>query len=305
MAEPLRVAIHLRVPLDLRLTLGPLRHGTGDPTIRFAPDGVWRVTRTGGGPAVLHLRIAQAALEASAWGPGAQEALDGVPALVGLDDEPERFRPAHPLLADLHRRLPGLRIGRTGRVFETLLPAIIEQKVVGDEARRSYRALVHRYGEPAPGPERMPPGMRLTPEPRVLAALPYYESHPLGLERRRAATIRRAAAAADRLERAATLPTDQAMDLLTAMPGIGPWTAAETLRVAAGDPDLVSPGDYHLPDLVAWALAREARGDDTRMWELLEPFRGQRGRVVRLLEASGIRAPRFGPRMPLRRLASG
>ncbi len=54
--------------------------------------------------------------------------------------------------------------------------------------------------------------------------------------------------------------------------------------------------------MVAWALAGEARGTDERMLELLEPYRGQRGRVLRLLELAGVRAPRYGPRMAPRRI---
>lgn len=286
--------------VDLALTLGPLRHGTGDPTIRIAPDGIWWATRTPAGPATLRLIQEGRAIVAAAWGPGAEVALDGVPALLGADDDPDAFRPEHPLLAGLHRRLRGLRIGRTGTIFEALLPAIIEQKVVGDEARRSYRALLRQYGEPAPGNA----GLRLAPAPTTLAGLPYFAFHPLGIEQRRAETIRRAAALARRLEDGVGMTTAQATRRLTAIPGIGPWTAAEALRVALGDPDLVSLGDYHLPNLVGWALASEARADDRRMLELLEPYRGQRGRVVRLLEASGIRAPRFGPRIPARSIAA-
>jgi hypothetical protein len=56
-------------------------------------------------------------------------------------------------------------------------------------------------------------------------------------------------------------------------------------------------GDFHMPSLVTWALAGEPRGTDDRMLELLEPFAGHRGRVVRLLKTSGIRAPRYGPRL--------
>jgi 3-methyladenine DNA glycosylase/8-oxoguanine DNA glycosylase len=290
----------LPFPLDLGLTLGPLRHGAGDSTIRFAPDGVWRATRTREGPGTIRLVLGHRELTATAWGPGAAAALDGVPALLGFDDDPAVFQPSLPLLADLHRRLAGLRIGRTGAVFEALLPAIIEQKVVGEEARRSYRALIRSHGEAAPGPA----DLRLAPEPATLAALPYFAFHPLGIERRRADTIRRAAARAARLEEAASMGSDDAMARLTAIPGIGRWTAAEALRVALGDPDLVSVGDYHLPNVVAWALAREPRGDDARMLGLLEPYRGQRGRVIRLLEAGGIGAPRFGSKMPIRSIAS-
>jgi 3-methyladenine DNA glycosylase/8-oxoguanine DNA glycosylase len=292
--------LSLPVPLDLGLTLGPLRHGAGDPTIRFGADGVWRATRTPEGPATVRLVLDGAEVTATAWGPGAAVALDGVPALLGFDDDPAVFRPALPLLADLHRRLAGLRIGRMGAIFEALLPAIIEQKVVGEEARRSYRALIRNHGEQAPGPA----DLRLAPAPATLAALPYFAFHPLGIERRRADTIRRAAARAARLEEAALMAPPAAMARLTAIPGIGPWTAAEALRVALGDPDLISVGDYHLPNMVAWALAGEPRGDDARMLELLEPYRGQRGRVVRLLEAAGIGAPRFGPKMPIRSIAS-
>jgi 3-methyladenine DNA glycosylase/8-oxoguanine DNA glycosylase len=293
-------SLRLPFPLDLGLTLGPLRHGAGDPTIRFAPDVVWRTTRQAQGAATIRLVLGRGGLTATAWGPGGEAALDGVPALLGFDDDPAAFRPALPLLADLHRRLAGLRIGRTGAIFEALLPAIIEQKVVSEEARRSYRALIRGHGEAAPGPA----DLRLAPTPATLAGLPYFAFHPLGIERRRADTIRRAAARAERLEEAASMSSEGAMARLSAIPGIGPWTAAEALRVALGDPDLVSVGDYHLPNVVAWALAGEPRGDDARMLELLEPYRGQRGRVIRLLEAGGIGAPRFGPKMPIRSIAS-
>ena len=90
---------------------------------------------------------------------------------------------------------------------------------------------------------------------------------------------------------------------LRAFGGIGPWTAAEVGARAFGDPDTVSVGDVHLPNTVAWALAGEPRGTDARMLELLEPYRGQRGRVIRALELGGFRAPRYGPRLAPRRIA--
>jgi len=73
--------------------------------------------------------------------------------------------------------------------------------------------------------------------------------------------------------------------------------------VALGDADAVPLDDYHLPHMVAWALAGEPRGTDVRMLELLEPYAGHRDRMLRLLLAAGIEAPRFGPRMPLRSIA--
>jgi 3-methyladenine DNA glycosylase/8-oxoguanine DNA glycosylase len=137
----------------------------------------------------------------------------------------------------------------------------------------------------------------------VLAALPYWAYHPLGLERRRADVIRRVASRASWLEAAAALSPSDAMARLRSLDGVGPWTMAETLRTASGDPDAVSVGDYHLPSLVGWALAGERRADDARMLQLLEPYAGQRARVARLLELSGLRTPRRGPRMPARDIA--
>lgn len=288
-----RVVVGLPGPLDLRRTLAPLLRGSRDPSIRLAADHAVRATRTGEGPATVELRRVGNHLEARAWGPGAEAALAAVPGLVGLDDDPTALVPADPLVARLAKSLVGLRIGRTGAVFEALVPAIIEQKVTGSEALRAYRLLVRRHGEPAPGPH----GLWLPPPAPVLAALPYHAFHPLGVERRRADTIRYAASRAARIEECGSLSTDAATRRLMALPGVGPWTAAEVVSRALGDPDVVSLGDFNLPHLVAWALAGEPRGDDARMLELLEPYRGQRGRVVRLLEASGLRAPRHGPRM--------
>jgi len=277
-------------PLDLPLTLAPISHGRGDPTIRFEPGAIWRATRTPAGAATLLLRAARGGVSVTAWGPGASAAVELAADLVGAHDDPSALVPQHRLIGELVRRLPGLRLPRTNRPFEALLPAICEQKVTGVEARAAFRGIVATYGEPAPGPIQL----RLPPAAEALAALPYFAFHRFGLERRRADLIRRAAQLAPRIEGASM---HEAYARLGAVPGIGPWTLAEVGRIAFGDPDALSIGDFHLPNLVSWALARQPRADDARMLELLEPYRGQRGRVQRLLEASGIRPPRYGPRM--------
>ena len=267
--------------------------------MRLFRDRAIRATRTPDGPATLALSLLGATLRVEAWGPGADRALDGAPALAGIEDGRDGFAPADRLLADLDRRMPGLRIGRTGAVLEALIPAILEQKVTGIEARRAYRGIIARWGEPAPGPF----GLRLLPRPEALARLPYEAFHPLGLERRRADLVRTVAARAKRFEETVELPLPDAYRRLTALPGLGPWTAAEVAMRALGDPDAVSVGDFHIPSMVAFALAGERRATDARMLELLEPYRGQRGRVIRLLEASGIRPPARGPRMAVRSIA--
>ena len=288
--------IALSRPIDLPLTLAPLAHGRGDPTIRFAGHETWRATRTSAGPATIRLRELPQGIEVAAWGAGAESAVAEAADLAGANDAPERLVARHPLIGELVRRHPGLRLPRTNRVFEALLPAICEQKVTGIEARAAFRGIVAAFGEAAPGPG----GLRLPPEPRALARLPYFAFHRFGLERRRAELIVAAARLADRLEGAVP---EKAYAMLRAVPGIGPWTCAEVGRIAFGDPDALSVGDFHLPNLVAWALAREPRGTDERMLELLAPYEGQRGRVQRLLEVSGLRAPRYGPRLAPRRIA--
>ena len=282
--------------LDLALTLRPLARGPLDPTTRIRTAEVWRATRTPAGPASLRLRQEGPELVAEAWGPGAEWVLDQVPELVGGLDDLTDFAPRPGLVAELHHRRPGLRICRSRAVFEALVPTILEQKVPGVQAFGAYRGLIRIFGEPAPGPL----GLLLPPSPATLAALPYWRLHRLDVERRRADTIRRAALSFRRLEEVVSMAPEEARARLTALPGVGAWSAAEVAIRALGDADAVSIGDYHLPNLVSWTLAGEARGTDQRMLELLEPYRGHRGRVLRLLEGAGRPAPRFGPRMALR-----
>ncbi len=298
---------HVRTdePVDLRLTLGPLRQGSSDPCIRFADGGMWRATLTPAGPVTTFLTEAPdaAVIVGRAWGPGADWALDRLPALVGAADDVEDFASlirsghgVHSVVRQLHRELGGLRMPRTEQVTEFAVPTILAQKVTGLEAKRSYRDLVLSLGEPAPGPGETR-GLRVPPLPSVLAATPSWVFHRAGVERRRADTIRVTCSYAHRLDESAGLGVDRARARLRALPGIGPWSEAEIIRVALGDADAVSVGDFHLPNQVAWLLAGQARGDDDDMLDLLEPYRGHRGRVQRLIEAAGVTAPRYGPRL--------
>jgi 3-methyladenine DNA glycosylase/8-oxoguanine DNA glycosylase len=267
--------------------------------MNLARQEVWRATRTPDGAATAHFVARGGEIEVTAWGPGAAFVLDTAPELLGQSDRPEEFVPKHPIIRDLHRRMMGMRICKSLAVVEALICSVIEQKVTTIEARRSYHALVKAHSEPAPGPA----GLLRPPAPEVLGRLPYYAYHPLGLERRRADTIRRVSVWAPKLELAGSMPLQEARHRLTMIPGVGAWTAAEVAMVALGDPDAVSVGDYHLPHQVSWVLAGEPRGNDDRMLELLEPYRGQRSRAIRLISASGRQPPRRGHRMPLRSIA--
>ena len=286
-------------PVDLGRTLGLLRHGGGDPTMRLGPDGVWRASRTPGGPATLWLRRRDGELLAEAWGGGAAWLLESLPGLVGaLDDWTGLDVSAHPLLHDTRRRNPGLRLARTGLVLDSLVPACLEQRVTGSEAWRAWRGLVRAYGERAPGPAE--PGLWVAPEPARLLAVPGWDWHRFGVDDQRARSIRGAALVAARLEETVAMvdsgDSDGALRRLRVVPGVGEWTAAETAIRAFGHPDAVSVGDFHLKNLVGWALAGLPRSDDATMLELLEPWRGHRARVVRLIEVSGRTPPKYGPR---------
>jgi endonuclease III len=291
-----RTRFELSKPLDLALTIGPIGQGA---SLRLHVHEAWRATLTPEGPATVHLVHVGRAVEVEAWGLGAAWAAEGAAALCGEDDDDAGFHPTHPVLVDVRRRHPGLRLPKTRAVFEALVPTVLAQKVIGLEAHRSYRALVKALGEPAPGPA----GLTVPPSAAVLARTPYWTFHRFGIERRRAEVIIRAARSVTRLEEALTMDLASARLRLEAFPGVGPWTAAKVAQVALGDPDAVQVGDYNLPHAVGYALEGTARSTDERMLELLEPYRGHRARVIRLIGVAGLTAPRYGPRMPLRNVA--
>ncbi|MFC6080866.1 DNA-3-methyladenine glycosylase family protein [Sphaerisporangium aureirubrum] len=292
-------------PLDVARTLLPHRRGSGDPTWQQAADGaIWRTSRTPAGPGTIRVSAhpREGLVLGRAFGPGAEWLLETLPQLLGAADPLADFRAlmdrlgggGHALIRELAGRYGDLRVGRTSRVFEALVPAVLEQKVVGREARRAWRWLLSRYGDPAPGPG--PAGMRICPAPEVWRAIPSWDWHRAGVEGVRAKTIINAARHAEKFEAAGSAEADR---LMRSLPGIGVWTSAETRQRAHGDPDAVSVGDYHIPSLVGWSLTGD-RTDDAGMLELLAPYRGHRHRIVRLLELGGTRPPARGPRMPAR-----
>jgi hypothetical protein len=281
-------------PLDLHRTLAPLGHARTDPTHRSTPDGaLWRASLTPAGPASYRLAQDGRDVTAQAWGPGAAWVLDGLPELLGERDG-EPLSPQHPLLERTQRLHPGVRIPRSRRVFESLVPAVLEQKVTGKEARGSWVWLLRRYAEPAPGP--VPSGLRVPPAPAVWGQIPSWDWHRAAVDPRRMRTVLAAARVSSRLEETVSMGREDAMRRLTAVPGVGEWTAAEVAVRALGDTDAVSVGDYHLASLVGWALTGRPVDDDG-MLALLEPWRPRRAEVVRLIELSGVAKPRFGPRM--------
>lgn len=290
-------------PLDVRLTLLMVRHGPRDPTLHLLQDGTaWHALRTADGPATVHLRPGAGVVTATAWGPGAARALAALPDLLGARDDPRAFDPrGHLAIAAAHRRMPGLRVPRTGDVLGALVPAVLEQRVVSADAHDAWRRLLLQHGTPAPGPA--PAGLRVPPDAVGWRRVPVWDWRRAGVDDQRASTVLRAAAAAGRLQEAVDLPPEELRRRLLTVPGIGRWTVAETTRRVLGDADAVSVGDLHLPHLVGAGVAGR-RVEQEEVLEVLAPWAPHRARVVRLLEltersAVGTRTrprPRRAPR---------
>jgi 3-methyladenine DNA glycosylase/8-oxoguanine DNA glycosylase len=304
---------HLDAPRSLRSTLRPQRAGgRGDPTTRIGAHEFVQATLTPDGPGTLRLRWrrdpappAEAGLEVDAWGPGAGWLVDRVPALVGDHDAPVQFADGHPAVRRALEITRTSRIGASGNLYHLLLPTVLAQRITAGEAMRQWARLCYRLGDPAPGPPDVVAGLKLPPAPETLVRRPAWWFHPLGIEAKRARTLGEVARHAHSSWRWATDGGDVAAAKLALIPGVGPWTAGSVLGPALGDPDAVAVGDYHFPHAVAWALAGEPRADDDRMLELLEPYRGQRGRVLAALLRVHGGAPAFGPRqriVPISRL---
>ncbi|MGZ6734717.1 MAG: DNA-3-methyladenine glycosylase family protein [Nocardioides sp.] len=279
------------------------RRGPGDPAYRLV-DGVhWRAIRTPAGPATLAVRTRGERggdVEAQAWGSGAEWALDRLPALLGAEDDASGFEPEDGLLREAIRQYGKPRLGRTGLVFEALMPAILEQKVTGQEAFAGFRRLLQQYGEPAPGPEAADRRLRLQPTAEVIRQVPSWSWLRMHVDHARSRALVTAARVADSLERTADpsqgLSGDEVERRLCSLPGIGEWTAAEVRQRAHGDPDAVSFGDYHVAKDIGWAVTG-APFDDEQMRAFLAPYRPHRQRVVALLYRARGARPRRGPRM--------
>ena len=282
-------------PLDLRGTLAATGKAS-DPGRSLGDGGIWRVYRSPDGPVSLKIERTEEGVRGLAWGPGSEHALGILPDLVGAHDDPTKFVPHHDALRDLYRRKPGLRFGKTHCAVEALIKTIPGQRVTAVAAKRTARELVFRFGDPAPGPV----DLRLPADPERIANLSYENLHGAGLERSRASTILEICRRRKRIEQLGQRSPEDAVTALQSIRGIGPWTANRVAELAWGWTDAVQTGDYWLPSTISWILAGEARADDARMLELLEPYRPHRARAVKLAMSARIKPPRFGPRLDVR-----
>lgn len=292
---------HAARPINLRAQLGPLRRGSGDPTWGTGADGaIWRTTLTPDGPGLERLSMGTSMHEvhSAAFGPGAAWLIDRLPRLLGDADDPIGFEPPAQL-RETAKRFPGWRPGRTERVLEALLAAILEQKITGTEAWRAWRFILREFGEPAPEADGVPPGLRVFPDPAVWRTIPSWKWHEFGVDSKRSATVLRAVSIAPSLEACTGFDATASHVRLRTVSGVGIWTAAETAQRALGDPDAVSYRDYHLAKEIVFSMTGAMNGTDADMAELLLPWAGHRYRVQRLFELSGKNRPRRGPRLTI------
>ena len=306
------VAEHVRVPAVCRGD----RPGRGAVAVTVQGGGARRAEPGPAGPLTLEVRSERAGTRLEVWGcvetppDEVERALRKARGWAGLEDRPDELHEAvasSPVLRRLAAAAGAVRLSRTPRLGEALGRSIIEQLVQGVEAHRSIRQLAAVAGTPAGG-------LWTWPTAQQLGSVDAWALRRCGISMRNAKSLHAACIDDDRLRRAADKAQEtadfEALDArLRALPGVGPWTSAET-RLRLGDPDAVSVGDYNLPDVVGTALGG-MQGDgadgawtDAGMLQLLEPYRGQRGRVIKLVEWAShrglvARRPRRAPRAAL------
>ncbi len=276
------------------MTLGVFRNGAYDPTTTWVGNTFWRATWTPKGPGTVAITLeANGREDVAAFGPGGDWMADRVPAMLGHMDDCPSIDSQHLAVSRAMRSWSTLKFARSDTPYHELLPAVLGQRITARDAVGQWRALVLRFGRRAPGPMI---DLWLPPDPDVLARVAYHEVHSLGIERRRAETLRRVAMDAPSLisDPVAT-PASSSTTSLTRILGVGEWTAAVAGGAAFGDTDALQVGDFHVKNTVAWALRGQPRGTDAEMVEEMAVYAGQRHRVVRWLEMDGWRAPRRGP----------
>lgn len=277
---------------DLARTMSSSRLGAYDPTTRVEEGAVALALRTPEGAASVSVVQRGSTLEIQGWGVGARRLVPHLRGILGLEDDPSSFTPQDGEVGRLWRRFKGTHLPKFPRIVDRVVRVTLLQVVTWQEACRSWGRLVRELGEDSPGPldVRMPPSIE------KLRSTPDYALVALGIRPKQARTILRLAHDASRIEAAAESGAEALATRLGAVAGIGPWTIAYVQGNALGCPDAVLLGDYNLPHTVAYVLAREPRASEQRMLELLDPYRGHRFRVIRLLWMNGVRAPRRGPR---------
>lgn len=280
-------------PFHAGHTFSLLALGTRDPSLQIIDRRGWQALRwvngelcrvvVGYGSSTLAVQVDGAT--------ALQVGQEHARALLGLADQDGwKVTIGDPLYPYI-RATPGLRLPRAFWLYEGAMNVVLSQRVSGSEAASNWRRLCRRFGEQREG-------LFSAPSPARMRTLSMAEMASCGIEAKRASALKQLAERLDRLPEAHLSGADVER-LVAGCRRVGPWSRALLRGQVWGDPDAVPLGDYGLPGLVCSALAGEREGTDRRMLELLEPYRGQRFRVIRYLWAAGGPRERRAPRLPV------
>ena len=272
-------------PVHFPRTFNLQRLGPYDPTTDLTDDRFCKAFFYRGAPAAVEVVRDGGAVAVRAYGEDAEELAAETADGLRQEDGYAGFATEDTGVLRLHRMLPGLRVVRVPWLYDMTCSAILQQRIRTVDAMRDWRRITHRYGAQAPL------GLRAFPRADVLAAVPQFELERMGIDAKRAKTLLRFAREMRFVSLMPGMDFEQLRQMLLRVSGIGPWTTETVLGYGAGDTDAAIPGDLHLPRIVCYALAGEMSGTDERMMELLEPFRGHRFRIIRLLCAAGLDVP--------------
>lgn len=276
-------------PVHFPRTFRLQRLGPYDPTTELDHGCFRKAFFYRDSPAAIEIKranqIGAGSIEVSAYGGRADELLEETVRGLSQEDGYAQFVTPDAGMQRLHRLLPGLRVVRVPWLYDMACSAILQQRIRTVDAMRGWRKITYRYGAPAPL------GLRAFPAADELAAVPQFALESIGIDAKRARTLLRFARETRFVSLRCDMRFDQLRETLLRISGVGPWTTETVLGYGAGDLDTAIPGDLHLPRIVCYALAGEDDGTDERMMELLEPFRGHRFRIIRLITAAGIDLP--------------
>ena len=164
-------------------------------------------------------------------------------------------------------------------LFGSLLFQIAGQQLSVAATRRTVERITLLFGGHLPSPEEL-----LAADPGALRAA--------GLSWRKVDTLRdlaeRLSGGRLDIERLSKLPDDQFISELTAVPGVGPWTAQGALLVALRREDVVLPGDLTLRKAVRAAYRLDHLPSQEEVLEIAEKWRPYRSIATSYLFASAF-----------------
>jgi AraC family transcriptional regulator of adaptative response / DNA-3-methyladenine glycosylase II len=202
------------------------------------------------------------------------QVIDRIRRLFDLSADPVRIAGdlgRDPMLRRALRVLPGLRVPGAWDPFELTVRAVLGQQISVKAATTLAGRIARTLGTPL---TVEPPAAitHLFPKPEDFLDA---DLRALGLTAARAQTLRNVAAAAaeGRLPRDGSLGLEGTVDALTAIDGIGAWTAHYIAMRAFGEPDAFPEGDLGLRRALSNGGAPISSPELKRMAEHWRPWR--------------------------------